>query len=174
MREFIIYFIYVVISILLGISILQFPIAVSLILFLFFVIGFLHFKSSLRIKILAIIFMSFSLFHKINYYSINKKTFANVDFRIQRKIGNDLIVINNFKKFIIKDFQNENFEEGLILNLTGKFKNSRYYDVGIVGEIQDFKINGFKADFFHKFIDLKNVLKSYFVKEFGEKNGNIL
>ncbi len=174
MREFVIYFICVVISILLGISILHSSMFVSLILFLFLAIGFMKFKSCFKIKFLAIAFMIFALFNTINYYSLNEKMFSSVNFRIQKKIGNDLVVSNNFKKFIIKDFQNENFEDGLILNLSGKFKNSRYYDVGIVGEIKDFKINNFKSDFFHKFIRVKNVLKNYFVGEFGEKNGNIL
>ena len=79
------------------------------------------------------------------------------------------------RKYIIKDFENlDDIKIGMILNLDGEIKKLSYYDVGVVGEIKNYKINEFKTDFIYKFINMKNVIKDFFVMKFGDEKGNIL
>ena len=47
-----------------------------------------------------------------------------------------------------------------------------YYDVGVVGEIKNYKINEFKTDFVYKFIKYEKC-SSFFVMKFGDEKGNI-
>lgn len=177
MRVFVYYFISVIAGILMGISMLE----NSLIIFLIILAVTLYtiitkkFKFGLKISIVLCLLISFLNF--VGYYQIDRKV-ENENFRIVSKTSKDVILKSSFpfsKKYIIEDFEKINdIKIGMLLNISGEIKEVTYYDIGVVGEIQDYKINFVKNDFIYKFINVRQAIKDFFVEGLGEKRGNIL
>ena len=135
-------------------------------------------KFSNIVRLILIILSFISFINIISYYSIQNDYVSLKQFRVVNKNSKDVILKSRdiiSRKYIIKDFENlDDIKIGMILNLDGEIKKLIYYDVGVVGEIKNYKINEFKTDFVYKFINMKNVIKDFFVMKFGDEKGNIL
>ena len=177
MRVFVYYFISVIAGILMGISMLENSLIIFLIILsvTIYTIIMKEFKFGLKISIVLCLLISFLNF--VGYYQIDRKV-ENENFRIVSKTSKDVILKSSFpfsKKYIIEDFEKINdIKIGMLLNISGEIKEVTYYDIGVVGEIQDYKINFVKNDFIYKFINVRQAIKDFFVEGLGEKRGNIL
>ena len=178
MRLFVYYFLNVILSILLGIFLIQQKKIIFIVILIFISLLILKNKFSNIVRLILIILSFISFINIISYYSIQNDYVSLKQFRVVNKNSKDVILKSRdiiSRKYIIKDFENlDDIKIGMILNLDGEIKKLSYYDVGIVGEIKNYKINEFKTDFIYKFINMKNVIKDFFVMKFGDEKGNIL
>lgn len=178
MRLFVYYFLNVILSILLGIFLIQQKKIIFIVILIFISLLILKNKFSNIVKLILIILSFISFINIISYYSIQNDYVSLKQFRVVSKNSKDVILKSRdiiSRKYIIKDFENlDDIKIGMILNLDGEIKKLSYYDVGVVGEIKNYKINEFKTDFIYKFINMKNVIKDFFVIKFGDEKGNIL
>ncbi len=178
MRLFVYYFLNVILSILLGIFLIQQKKIIFIVILIFISLLILKNKFSNIVRLILIILSFISFINIISYYSIQNDYISLKQFRVVNKNSKDVILKSRdiiSRKYIIKDFENlDEIKIGMILNLDGEIKKLSYYDVGIVGEIKNYKINEFKTDFIYKFINMKNVIKDFFVMKFGDEKGNIL
>lgn len=178
MRLFVYYFLNVILSILLGIFLIQQKKIIFIVILIFISLLILKNKFSNIVRLILIILSFISFINIISYYSIQNDYISLKQFRVVNKNSKDVILKSRdiiSRKYIIKDFENlDDIKIGMILNLDGEIKKLSYYDVGIVGEIKNYKINEFKTDFIYKFINMKNVIKDFFVMKFGDEKGNIL
>lgn len=178
MRLFVYYFLNVILSILLGIFLIQQKKIIFIVILIFISLLILKNKFSNIVKLILIILSFISFINIISYYSIQNDYVSLKQFRVVNKNSKDVILKSRdiiSRKYIIKDFENlDDIKIGMILNLDGEIKKLSYYDVGVVGEIKNYKINEFKTDFIYKFINMKNVIKDFFVMKFGDEKGNIL
>ena len=178
MRLFVYYFLNVILSILLGIFLIQQKKIIFIVILIFISLLILKNKFSNIVRLILIILSFISFINIISYYSIQNDYVSLKQFRVVNKNSKDVILKSRdiiSRKYIIKDFENlDDIKIGMILNLDGEIKKLSYYDVGVVGEIKNYKINEFKTDFIYKFINMKNVIKDFFVMKFGDEKGNIL
>lgn len=178
MRLFVYYFLDVILSILLGIFLIQQKKIIFIVILIFISLLILKNKFSNIVRLILIILSFISFINIISYYSIQNDYISLKQFRVVNKNSKDVILKSRdiiSRKYIIKDFENlDDIKIGMILNLDGEIKKLSYYDVGVVGEIKNYKINEFKTDFIYKFINMKNVIKDFFVIKFGDEKGNIL
>ena len=178
MRLFVYYFLNVILSILLGIFLIQQKKIIFIVILIFISLLILKNKFSNIVRLILIILSFISFINIISYYSIQNDYVSLKQFRVVSKNSKDVILKSRdiiSRKYIIKDFENlDDIKIGMILNLDGEIKKLSYYDVGVVGEIKNYKINEFKTDFIYKFINMKNVIKDFFVMKFGDEKGNIL
>lgn len=178
MRLFVYYFLNVILSILLGIFLIQQKKIIFIVILIFISLLILKNKFSNIVRLILIILSFISFINIISYYSIQNDYVSLKQFRVVNKNSKDVILKSRdiiSRKYIIKDFENlDDIKIGMILDLDGEIKKLSYYDVGIVGEIKNYKINEFKTDFIYKFINMKNVIKDFFVMKFGDEKGNIL
>lgn len=178
MRLFVYYFLDVILSILLGIFLIQQKKIIFIVILIFISLLILKNKFSNIVRLILIILSFISFINIISYYSIQNDYISLKQFRVVNKSSKDVILKSRdiiSRKYIIKDFENlDDIKIGMILNLDGEIKKLSYYDVGVVGEIKNYKINEFKTDFIYKFINMKNVIKDFFVIKFGDEKGNIL
>ena len=178
MRLFVYYFLDIILSILLGIFLIQQKKIIFIVILIFISLLILKNKFSNIVRLILIILSFISFINIISYYSIQNDYVSLKQFRVVNKNSKDVILKSRdiiSRKYIIKDFENlDDIKIGMILNLDGEIKKLSYYDVGIVGEIKNYKINEFKTDFIYKFINMKNVIKDFFVMKFGDEKGNIL
>lgn len=178
MRLFVYYFLDVILSILLGIFLIQQKKFIFIVILIFISLLILKNKFSNIVRLILIILSFISFINIISYYSIQNDYVSLKQFRVVSKNSKDVILKSRdiiSRKYIIKDFENlDDIKIGMILNLDGEIKKLSYYDVGVVGEIKNYKINEFKTDFIYKFINMKNVIKDFFVIKFGDEKGNIL
>lgn len=178
MRLFVYYFLDVILSILLGIFLIQQKKIIFIVILIFISLLILKNKFSNIVRLILIILSFISFINIISYYSIQNDYVSLKQFRVVNKNSKDVILKSRdiiSRKYIIKDFENlDDIKIGMILNLDGEIKKLSYYDVGVVGEIKNYKINEFKTDFIYKFINMKNVIKDFFVMKFGDEKGNIL
>ena len=178
MRSFVYYFLNCFLSILLGISVIENNKIAFLIILILIVHLYINkrFTNTIRIVFVVITFVSF--ISTISYYSVCENDLYFKDFRVSYKTSKDVILTSKSfipKKYIIKDFKYlENIDEGMILSLDGSLIKSTYYDIGVVGEILDYKINDVKVDFWYKFIYMRNVINDFFISNLGNEKGNIL
>ena len=178
MRLFVYYFLNVILSILFGIFLIQQKKIIFIVILIFISLLILKNKFSNIVRLILIILSFISFINIISYYSIQNDYVSLKQFRVVNKNSKDVILKSRdiiSRKYIIKDFENlDDIKIGMILNLDGEIKKLSYYDVGVVGEIKNYKINEFKTDFIYKFINMKNVIKDFFVMKFGDEKGNIL
>lgn len=178
MRLFVYYFLDIILSILLGIFLIQQKKIIFIVILIFISLLILKNKFSNIVRLILIILSFISFINIISYYSIQNDYVSLKQFRVVNKNSKDVILKSRdiiSRKYIIKDFENlDDIKIGMILNLDGEIKKLSYYDVGVVGEIKNYKINEFKTDFVYKFINMKNVIKDFFVMKFGYEKGNIL
>lgn len=178
MRLFVYYFLAIILSILLGIFLIQQKKIIFIVILIFISLLILKNKFSNIVRLILIILSFISFINIISYYSIQNDYVSLKQFRVVNKNSKDVILKSRdiiSRKYIIKDFENlDDIKIGMILNLDGEIKKLSYYDVGVVGEIKNYKINEFKTDFIYKFINMKNVIKDFFVMKFGDEKGNIL
>lgn len=178
MRLFVYYFLAIILSILLGIFLIQQKKIIFIVILIFISLLILKNKFSNIVRLILIILSFISFINIISYYSIQNDYVSLKQFRVVNKNSKDVILKSRdiiSRKYIIKDFENlDDIKIGMILDLDGEIKKLSYYDVGIVGEIKNYKINEFKTDFIYKFINMKNVIKDFFVMKFGDEKGNIL
>lgn len=178
MRLFVYYFLDIILSILLGIFLIQQKKIIFIVILIFISLLILKNKFSNIVRLILIILSFISFINIISYYSIQNDYVSLKQFRVVNKNSKDVILKSRdiiSRKYIIKDFENlDDIKIGMILDLDGEIKKLSYYDVGIVGEIKNYKINEFKTDFIYKFINMKNVIKDFFVMKFGDEKGNIL
>ena len=178
MRLFVYYFLDIILSILLGIFLIQQKKIIFIVILIFISLLILKNKFSNIVRLILIILSFISFINIISYYSIQNDYVSLKQFRVVNKNSKDVILKSRdiiSRKYIIKDFENlDDIKIGMILNLDGEIKKLSYYDVGVVGEIKNYKINEFKTDFIYKFINMKNVIKDFFVMKFGDEKGNIL
>ncbi len=178
MRLFVYYFLDIILSILLGIFLIQQKKIIFIVILIFISLLILKNKFSNIVRLILIILSFISFINIISYYSIQNDYVSLKQFRVVNKNSKDVILKSRdiiSRKYIIKDFENlDDIKIGMILNLDGEIKKLNYYDVGVVGEIKNYKINEFKTDFIYKFINMKNVIKDFFVMKFGDEKGNIL
>lgn len=178
MRLFVYYFLDIILSILLGIFLIQQKKIIFIVILIFISLLILKNKFSNIVRLILIILSFISFINIISYYSIQNDYVSLKQFRVVNKNSKDVILKSRdiiSRKYIIKDFENlDDIKIGMILNLDGEIKKLIYYDVGVVGEIKNYKINEFKTDFVYKFINMKNVIKDFFVMKFGDEKGNIL
>lgn len=178
MRLFVYYFLDIILSILLGIFLIQQKKIIFIVILIFISLLILKNKFSNIVRLILIILSFISFINIISYYSIQNDYVSLKQFRVVNKNSKDVILKSRdiiSRKYIIKDFENlDDIKIGMILNLDGEIKKLSYYDVGVVGEIKNYKINEFKTDFVYKFINMKNVIKDFFVMKFGGEKGNIL
>lgn len=178
MRLFVYYFLDIILSILLGIFLIQQKKIIFIVILIFISLLILKNKFSNIVRLILIILSFISFINIISYYSIQNDYVSLKQFRVVNKNSKDVILKSRdiiSRKYIIKDFENlDDIKIGMILNLDGEIKKLSYYDVGIVGEIKNYKINEFKTDFVYKFINMKNIIKDFFVMKFGDEKGNIL
>lgn len=178
MRLFVYYFLDIILSILLGIFLIQQKKIIFIVILIFISLLILKNKFSNIVRLILIILSFISFINIISYYSIQNDYVSLKQFRVVNKSSKDVILKSRdiiSRKYIIKDFENlDDIKIGMILNLDGEIKKLSYYDVGVVGEIKNYKINEFKTDFIYKFINMKNVIKDFFVIKFGDEKGNIL
>lgn len=178
MRLFVYYFLDIILSILLGIFLIQQKKIIFIVILIFISLLILKNKFSNIVRLILIILSFISFINIISYYSIQNDYVSLKQFRVVNKNSKDVILKSRdiiSRKYIIKDFENlDDIKIGMILNLDGEIKKLSYYDVGVVGEIKNYKINEFKTDFVYKFINMKNVIKDFFVMKFGDEKGNIL
>lgn len=178
MRLFVYYFLDVILSILLGIFLIQQKRFIFIVILIFVYLLILKNKFSNILRLILIILSFISFINIICYYSIQNDYVSLKQFRVVSKNSKDVILKSRdsiSRKYIIKDFENlDDIKIGMILNLDGEIKKLSYYDIGVVGEIKNYRINEFKTDFIYKFINMKNIIKDFFVTKFGYEKGNIL
>lgn len=178
MRLFVYYFLNVILSVLLGISLILNQKIMFIIILIFICMMLLKNKFSGNVKFVLAILSLISFLNIINYYSVKNERVNSKEFRVINKTSKDVIVKSRKifpKKYLIKDFENlDNLKNGIILVLDGDIEKLNYYDIGVVGEIKNYKIDKFKSDFVFNFVNMRSSIKNFFVEKFGRENGNVL
>lgn len=178
MRMFVYYFVSIIVSILLGMSLIWNKFFMFLALLISLIIFFNYIRGSFRFRISVLLISIVAFINIISYYSQRDTVIYNEDFRVVKKMNSDVMISSSGifpNRYLVRDFKEiENIKIGQVLNISGEVSGRNYYDIGINLEVNNYRLNGIKEDLYYGVYYLKDKIRNTFMKNFGETKGGIL